>query len=93
MCVALVVHQLEGTARSWWDSYCNSHANPASITWEEFARAFRDHHVPRQLLIQKAQEFRTMTQATMKVQEYERHFTKMMRYAPEDVNTDEKKQF
>jgi hypothetical protein len=34
-----------------------------------------------------------MTQGTMKVQEYERHFTKMMRYAPEDVNTDEKKQF
>ena len=92
-CVALAVHQLEGTTRSWWDSYCNSHANPASITWEEFARAFRDHHVPRQLLIQKAQEFRTMTQGTMKVQEYERHFTKMMRYALEDVNTDEKKQF
>ena len=34
-----------------------------------------------------------MTQGTMKVQEYERHFTKMMRYALEDVNTDEKKQF
>ena len=51
VCVALAVHQLEGTARSWWDSYYNSHANPASITWEEFSRAFRDHHVPRQLLI------------------------------------------
>jgi hypothetical protein len=46
VCVALAVHQFKGTARSWWDSYYNSHANPASITWEEFARVFRDHHVP-----------------------------------------------
>ena len=44
-------------------------------------------------IIQKAQEFRTMTQGAMRVEEYECHFTKMMRYAPDDVNTDEKKQF
>ena len=44
-------------------------------------------------MIQKAQDFRTMVQGTMKVEEYERHFMKMMRYAPDDTNTDEKKQF
>ena len=64
-CVALAVHQLEGTARSWWDNYCNSHADRAHITRNEFTRVFRDHYIPRQLLIQKAQEFRTMTQGTM----------------------------
>ncbi|XP_025798638.1 uncharacterized protein LOC112878607 [Panicum hallii] len=85
--------QLEGTAKSWWDSYCDSHHDPAHISWEEFARAFREQHVPRQVMIQKAQEFRTMTQGTMKVEEYERHFTKMMRYAADDTNTEEKKQF
>jgi len=41
-CVALAVHQLEGPAKSWWDSYWDSHADPAHISWEEFARAFRD---------------------------------------------------
>ncbi|XP_025800065.1 uncharacterized protein LOC112879864 [Panicum hallii] len=92
-CVALAVHQLEGTAKSWWDSYCDSHHDPAHISWEEFARAFREQHVPRQVMIQKAQEFRTMTQGTMRVEEYERHFTKMMRYAADDTNTEEKKQF
>jgi hypothetical protein len=60
-CVALAVHQLEGTAKSWWDSYCDSHHDPAHISWEEFARAFREQHVPRQVMIQKAQEFHTMT--------------------------------
>jgi hypothetical protein len=49
--------------------------------------------VPRQVMIQKAQEFRTMAQGTMRVEEYECHFTKMMRYAPDDTNTEEKKQF
>jgi hypothetical protein len=92
-CVALAVHQLEGTAKSWWDSYYDSHHDPAHISWEEFAGAFREQYVPRQVMIQKAQEFRTMTQGTMKVEEYERHFTKMMRYAADDTNTEEKKQF
>jgi hypothetical protein len=91
--VALVVHQLEGTTKSWWDSYCDSHQDPAHITWEEFARAFHEQHVPRQVMIQKAQEFRTMTQGTMRVEEYERHFTKMMRYTVDDTNTEEKKEF
>ena len=53
-CVAIAVHQLEGPAKSWWDSYCDSHADPAHITWEEFAKAFRDQHVPKQVMIQKA---------------------------------------
>jgi hypothetical protein len=92
-CVALAVHQLERTARSWWDNYCNSHANPAHITWNEFTRVFCEHHIPRQLLIQKAQEFPTMTYGTMIVVDYEHHFTRMMRYAPDDTSTVEKKQF
>jgi hypothetical protein len=29
----------------------------------------------------------------MRVEEYERHFMKMMRRAPDDTNTDQKKQF
>jgi hypothetical protein len=41
-------------------------------------------------MVQKAQEFHTMTQGAMRV-EYERHFMTMMRYAPEDTNTDQKK--
>jgi hypothetical protein len=34
-----------------------------------------------------------MTQGAMRVEEYERHFMKMMRYTPDDTNTDQKKQF
>jgi translation initiation factor 2 beta subunit (eIF-2beta)/eIF-5 len=34
-----------------------------------------------------------MTQGAMRVKEYEHHFVKMMRYAPEDTNLEQKKQF
>jgi hypothetical protein len=33
-----------------------------------------------------------MTQGATRVKEYERHFVKMMRYAPEDTNLEQKKQ-
>jgi hypothetical protein len=32
-----------------------------------------------------------MTQGAMRVVEYEPHFMKMMRYAPDDTNTNQKK--
>jgi hypothetical protein len=92
-CVAIAAHQLEGPAKAWWDNYTATHPNPAFITWLEFCEAFREQYLPGELLVQKVQEFCTMTQGAMRVEEYERHFMKMMRYAPDDTNTDQKKQF
>jgi hypothetical protein len=34
------------------------------------------------------QEFHTMTQGAVRLEEYECHFMKMMWYAPDDTNTD-----
>jgi hypothetical protein len=38
---------LRGAAQSWWESYLATHANPDTITWEEFRGNFRQYHVPR----------------------------------------------
>ncbi|WVZ90298.1 hypothetical protein U9M48_036608 [Paspalum notatum var. saurae] len=92
-CVALAVHQLKGSASAWWDSFCETHDDPASITWEEFTVAFREFFVPKEVLMQKAAEFHNLKQGTMKVQEYVNLFIKMMRYAPDDTRIDEKKQY
>jgi hypothetical protein len=92
-CVAIPTHQLEGPAMSWWDNYSTSHPNPAFITWLEFYEVFCDQYLPNELMIQKAQEFHSMMQGAMRVEEYERHFINMMRYAPDDTNRDQKKQF
>ena len=45
-CVGVAAHQLTGAARAWWDSYCDTHAHPVHISWEELAEAFYKHHVP-----------------------------------------------
>jgi hypothetical protein len=55
-CVGVTTHQLTGAARVWWDSYCDTHANPMHIPWEEFAETFREHHVP------KVEEFHNISQ-------------------------------
>jgi hypothetical protein len=60
-CVAIAVHQLEGPTKAWWDNYTATHPNPAFITWLEFCEAFREQYFPGELLVQKAQEFCTMT--------------------------------
>jgi hypothetical protein len=87
------VHQLDGSAKSWWDKYAASHPNPVFITCLEFCEAFCKQYLPSELMVQKTQEFCTMTYGAMRVEEYERHFMKMMRYALEDTNLEQKKQF
>jgi hypothetical protein len=50
-CVAIAAHQLEGSAKSWWDNCSDSHPNPAHITWWKFCEAFREQFLPRELMI------------------------------------------
>jgi hypothetical protein len=44
---------LRGAAQSWWESYLATHANPDTITWEEFRGSFRQYHVPAGLMTVK----------------------------------------
>ncbi|CAN6205626.1 unnamed protein product [Urochloa humidicola] len=90
-CVTLAAHKLVGTARAWWDSYCDSHRNPAEMGWDEFVDAFREHHIPKAIVDQKVEEFRNLKMGKMTVQEYANKFQQLMRYAPDETNTEKKK--
>jgi hypothetical protein len=37
---------LQGSARAWWDAYTTAHATSNTITWQEFTKSFRNHHIP-----------------------------------------------
>jgi hypothetical protein len=54
--------------------------------------AFLSHHVPQGVIKLKKKEFQYLKQGSMTVSEYVTHFTQLSRYAPNDVDTDEKKQ-
>jgi hypothetical protein len=90
--VLFAAHQLYGTAANWWETYCNTHANVDTITWNEFKTHFRTHYVPRGTMKLKRKEFADLKQGGMTVNEYLNSFIQLSRYAPDDINTDEKKQ-
>jgi hypothetical protein len=45
--------QLLGSALMWWEHYKSMQQPEYEITWEEFKKAFRDHHIPKELTDRK----------------------------------------
>jgi hypothetical protein len=87
--VLLASHQLFGPAANWWDAYMEVHEEPESINWPEFRDAFHAHYVPQGVIKLKKKEFQDMKQGSMN--EYVTKFTQPSRYAPHEVDTNEKK--
>jgi hypothetical protein len=52
----------------------------------------RSHHVPKRIMKLKKKQFEYLKQGSMTVSEYVTRFTQLSRYAPNNVDTDEKKQ-
>jgi hypothetical protein len=90
--VLFASHQLVGPTTDWWDTYIEAHEEPESINWQEFKNSFRSHHVPLGMMKLKKEEFKDLKQGSMTVSEYVTHFTQLSHYAPDNVDTDEKKQ-
>jgi hypothetical protein len=88
--VLLASHQLSGPIADWWDAYVEVHEESKSINWLEFRATFRAHHVP-QGVIKLKKEIQDMKQGSMSVNEFITKFTELSRYAPHEVDTDEKK--
>jgi hypothetical protein len=89
--VLFASHQLEGSTVDWWDAYVEAHEEPESINWQEFRNSFRTHHVLFGMMKLKKKEFDNLKQGSMSVNEYVTQFTQLSRYAPDDIDTDEKK--
>jgi hypothetical protein len=89
--VLFAAHQLFGTTANWLETYCNTHANVKSITWNEFKACFCNHYVLRGTMKLKKKEFADLKQGGMTVNEYLNSFIRLSRYAPDDIDSDEKK--
>jgi hypothetical protein len=87
-----VTHLLVGPTADWWDAYVEAHKEPETINWQEFKNSFRSHHVLLGVMKLKKKEFEDLKQGSMTVSEYMTRFTQLSRYAPDNVDTDEKKQ-
>jgi hypothetical protein len=67
--VLFTAHQLYGIAANWWETYCKTHANVDTITWNKFKAHFRTHYVPRGTMKLKRKEFADLKQGGMTVNE------------------------
>jgi hypothetical protein len=90
--VLFASHQLESLTTDWWDTYIEAHEEPKSINWQKFNSSFRSHHVPLRVMKLKKKEFEDLKQGSMTVSEYVTRFTQLSHYAPDNVDTNEKKQ-
>jgi hypothetical protein len=68
-----------------------AHEEPKSINWSEFRAAFRAQHVPQRVVKLKKKEFQDLKQGFMSVNKYVSKFTQLSRYAPHELDTNEKK--
>jgi hypothetical protein len=90
--VLLASHQLTGPTTDWWHAYVEAHEEPDTISWNEFKMTFRSHHVPQGIIKLEKKEFLDLKKGSIMVSDYVTRFTQLSRYAPNDVDTDEKNQ-
>src|SRR5262249_28188528 len=81
--VELATFTLQDDADAWWDStFRTIFQHRAGITWEDFLRVFREKYFPRHIRDQRVQEFLSLSQGSMTVQEDEAKFAKLEKFAP-----------
>ena len=85
--VFFAAHQLDGPVASWWENYIVTFPI-ANVTWDQFQQAFHTSHVSTGAMSMKKREFRNLRQGNRIVAQYVDEFSKLSRYAPDDVATD-----
>jgi hypothetical protein len=61
------------------------------VPWVEFRNAFRAYYIPTGVMRKKRQEFMNLKQGGRFVHDYSKQFNHLAQYAPDQVDTDEKK--
>ena len=64
---------------------------PERATWEFFFDEFKKHYVGRIYLSNMRREFHNLKQRQMSVTEYQREFTRLSKYAPEILVSEEER--
>ena len=90
--VQLTTSMFTGLADIWWKTVRAEYRTIADAeACSSFKRQFSDKFVPTHVKRQKAIEFQQLVQGSMTVQEYLTKFERLSRYAPELIDTVEKK--
>jgi hypothetical protein len=83
--------QLRGAALIWWESFKSMIPVGHQITWAEFKRVFKEHHIPKGLMDRKMKEFLALKQGSDTVYEYAKKFNALCQYGGHHVDSDANK--
>jgi hypothetical protein len=83
--------QLRGDASAWWANYTATRPVDYQVSWAEFCNAFRAYYIPAGVMRKKRQEFMDLKQGGRSVHDYSKQFNHLAQYAPDQVDTNEKK--
>jgi hypothetical protein len=89
--VLYATHFLAGAAGAWWENVRAMQPEGQVMTWDAFKAKFCKAHIPTGLIKIMHNKFLNLKQGGMSVTEYLDKFTTWGRYAPNDIDTDEKK--
>ncbi|XP_027118577.2 uncharacterized protein [Coffea arabica] len=90
--VTFAVFQLEGAARSWWNVVrAKWEREQTPRTWLNFTREFNEKFLPPLIQEKREDEFIKLRQGTSSVAEYETQFTRLSKFAPELVVSEQKR--
>ncbi|XP_073019070.1 uncharacterized protein [Primulina eburnea] len=74
---------IQGKARKWWKFVSVILVQQQGrIRWEHFRQAFINHHFPPALCQAKEMELLTIKQGDSNIEDYQKHFTDLLSYAP-----------
>jgi hypothetical protein len=79
--------QLCGSSLMWWKHYKSVQQPGYEISWEEFKKAFGDHHIPKALSDRKMRELLALKQGSDTVYQYAQKFNNLCQYGGYHVDT------
>ncbi|KAF5442876.1 hypothetical protein F2P56_035488 [Juglans regia] len=85
-------HLLQGEAGIWWDTkkqrLIRELGNITILTWERFKEEFDNRFFPESMKTQKAQDFATLVQGNLTLEQYAAKFMELGRFAPHLITTE-----
>ena len=76
--------QLKDQATEWYQQYKDSRGGRV-ITWDDFRRDFKAHHIPQSVAESKREEFLNLKKGSMSVYQYNIQFHRLAHFAKQDV--------
>ncbi|XP_073152082.1 uncharacterized protein [Henckelia pumila] len=90
--VRLIMHQLQGVAKSWWMTTKRAKENKGTaITWALFRAEFYKRFFPVSYRKDKGAEFANLRQGSMSIEDYVAKFDSLLRFAPHIADNEEAK--